>query len=55
MNVFFEKNSIYTKLGTEDTVIDEKIRETFSEMTEGISASDDLKKKIMKEIIKQND
>lgn len=55
MNEFFEKNSIYTKLRTEDTVLDEKIRETLSGMTEGISASDNLKEKIMKEIKKQND
>lgn len=39
---------------TEDTVLNEKIRETLSGMIEGVSASDNLKDKIMKEIEKQS-
>ncbi len=55
MKGFIEKNGIYTKSETEDTVLDEKIKETLSGMTEGIFASDGLKEKIMKEIEGQND
>ena len=40
-------------VGTEDTVLDEKIRGALLEKVEGLSAPDDLRDKIMQEIEKQ--
>ena len=41
-------------IATEDTVLDEKIREGLMEQAERFSVPDDLKDKIMKKIEKQN-
>lgn len=41
-------------VGTENTVLDEKIRGALLEQAEGFSAPDDLKDKIMQEIEKRN-
>ena len=43
-----------TVVATEDTVLDEKIREGLMEQAERFSVPDDLKDKIMKKIEKQN-
>ena len=43
-----------TIVKNKDTVLDEKIKGTLSEMAEGISAPDGLKDKIMQEIEKQS-
>ena len=43
-----------TVVATEDTVLDEKIREGLMEQAERFSVPEDLKDKIMKKIEKQN-